>query len=116
MKLETITRKGKRFVLVPESQYARLARRTSVAAVAAGGCGRHQRCNRICAASIARRLITERRAAGLSQEQLARMAGVRQETVSRIEGGKHTATVRVISKLEGALKEAKHKPLRRRTG
>ncbi len=59
--------------------------------------------------SIARTLIQDRRAAGLSQQRLSELAGVRQETISRIESGKHTATVRVIDKLDKALRRAKAK-------
>jgi transcriptional regulator with XRE-family HTH domain len=58
-------------------------------------------------ASIARTLIRDRRAAGLRQQQLARLAGVRQETISRIESGKHTTTVRVIDKLDRAIRKAR---------
>src|SRR5262245_61563220 len=38
---------------------------------------------------LARTIIERRKAAGWTQEQLARAAGVRQETVSRLETGKH---------------------------
>jgi transcriptional regulator with XRE-family HTH domain len=58
-------------------------------------------------ASIARRLVTERRAAKLSQQQLAKLAGVRPETTSRIESGKQTATVRVLDKLDKAIRRAR---------
>lgn len=57
-------------------------------------------------ASIARDLIRRRRAARLGQQQLATLAGVRQETISRLESGKHTATVRIIEKLDRALRLA----------
>lgn len=56
--------------------------------------------------SIARTIIEERRAAGLSQEELARRAGVRQETISRLESGKHSPTVRTVEKIERALQAA----------
>ena len=55
-------------------------------------------------ASIARDIIQERRALGLSQERLAELAGLRQETLSRLESGKHSPTVRTVEKIEAALK------------
>jgi len=54
-------------------------------------------------ASIARSLICDRKAAGLSQQALAKRAGIRQETLSRIESGKHTPTVATLKKIEHAL-------------
>jgi DNA-binding XRE family transcriptional regulator len=67
-------------------------------------------------ASIARRLIADRRNAGLSQQQLAKLAGVRRETISRIESGKQTATVRVIDKLDKAIRRAAGPARKRRAG
>jgi DNA-binding XRE family transcriptional regulator len=57
-------------------------------------------------ASIARQIVRERRAAGLSQQALADLAGLRQETLSRIETGKHTASLPTIDKIDRALKKA----------
>ncbi len=57
-------------------------------------------------ASLARKIIRERVAAGLSQRELARRAGVRPETLCRIETGKHTPTVPTIDKIDRALKRA----------
>ncbi len=54
--------------------------------------------------SIARDIIKERRALGLSQERLAELAGLRQETLSRLESGKHSPTVRTVEKIDAALK------------
>jgi DNA-binding XRE family transcriptional regulator len=56
--------------------------------------------------SIARTMIRDRRAAGLSQEELARLAGVRQETISRIESGKHSPTIRTVEKIDRVLRQA----------
>ena len=57
-------------------------------------------------ASLARKLIRDRVAAGLSQRELARRAGVRVETLCRIETGKHTPNVATIDKLDRALTQA----------
>ncbi len=106
MTLATITRGGKRFVLVPEADYRRLKAATGLPPlppVDADGTGNALEFAR---ASIARTLIRDRRAAGLSQQQLAKLACVRQETISRIESGKHTATVRIINKIDQALRRA----------
>ena len=115
MKLSTITRQGKRFVLVPLQEYQRLADESlpPFPPVDADGT-----CNAIDFArvSIARSLIRDRRAAGLSQQQLAKLAHVRQETISRIESGKHTATVRIIEKLDKALRTATRGHKRRKAG
>jgi ribosome-binding protein aMBF1 (putative translation factor) len=67
--------------------------------------------------SIARDIIKERRALGLSQLQLAELAGLRQETLSRLESGKHSPTVRTVEKIDRALKRyAKSRTKRRGTG
>jgi predicted transcriptional regulator len=54
-------------------------------------------------------VIKERRALGLSQTELARLAGVRQETISRIETGKQTVTRRIIGKIDKALLKVKQR-------
>jgi len=63
--------------------------------------------------SIARELVRARREAGLSQQQLAKLAHVRQETISRIESAKHTATPRVLDKLMRALEKSRPVPRRK---
>ena len=57
-------------------------------------------------ASLARKIIRDRVAVGLSQRQLAMRAGVRVETLCRIETGKHTHSVPTIDKIDLALKHA----------
>ncbi len=56
--------------------------------------------------SLARDLIRERKAAGLTQQQLADLAGVRQEMISRVESGNYRASVKTIDRLEKALAKA----------
>jgi ribosome-binding protein aMBF1 (putative translation factor) len=58
-----------------------------------------------CRTSIARDIIRERVAAGLSQRELAKLAGIRVETLCRIETGKHTPSVPTIEKIDRALKK-----------
>src|SRR2546425_1067157 len=59
--------------------------------------------------SLARDLIRDRRALGLSQQQLAALAGLRQETISRLESGKHTADPRTVDKLCAALEREQNR-------
>jgi DNA-binding XRE family transcriptional regulator len=114
MEHQTITRKGKRFVLVPIDIYRRQAIDSALPTFPPVDSDGNSNAIEFARAAIARRLIQDRRKAGLSQQQLAKLAGVRQETISRIESGKHTATVRVIDKLDKAIQKAKASPKRRR--
>lgn len=56
---------------------------------------------------LAQEIITRRRAAGLTQVELARRAGIRHETISRLESGKHAPTVRTVDKIDAALRRAR---------
>jgi len=57
-------------------------------------------------ASIARDILRERKALGLTQGQLAKLAGVRPETLCRLETGRHSPTVRTVEKIDRALRRA----------
>jgi len=55
---------------------------------------------------IARDIIRQRTAAGLTQEQLAKRAGVSTETISRLEGGKHKPQAATIEKIDEVFRKA----------
>jgi DNA-binding XRE family transcriptional regulator len=57
-------------------------------------------------ATLARTLITRRKAAGWTRGQLAEKAGVRKETVNRVESGRHSPNVRTVDRIDAALKKA----------
>ena len=57
-------------------------------------------------ASLAEKLIRRRRAAGLSQAELARRAGIRPETLNRIERGKTNPDFATVRKLVVAMNAA----------
>jgi predicted transcriptional regulator len=56
--------------------------------------------------SLARDIIRDRRAAGLTQMELAKLAGTRQETISRLESGKYTPSVKLVDRIDRVLKKA----------
>jgi len=102
---------GKRFVLLPETEYDRLCRGAGEAAAddeRLPPLPKPDKNGRFPAIeyariSLARDLIRDRTGVGLSQQRLADLAGVRQETLSRIETGRHTASQRTIDKIMRAI-------------
>jgi DNA-binding XRE family transcriptional regulator len=100
---------GKSYVLLPRNEYDRLATLSKAADLPplpekdADG---HYPAIEYARASLARKFIRDRVAAGLTQRELARLAGVRVETLCRIERGQHTASVTTIEKLDQALEKA----------
>ena len=57
-------------------------------------------------ASLARKLIRDRRSAGPPQAELARLAGIRIETLNRVERLKLTPSVATVEKIDRALRRA----------
>lgn len=103
---------GKRWAILPENDYRRLAAQAEASADAewpelpkpdAEG---NYPAAAYARASLARKIIKARRRAGLSQAELARRAGIRPETLNRIEKGKTTPTVATIAKIDRALQDA----------
>jgi len=98
--VQTVILDGKRFVILPEAEYQRMAgfppadaagNRPAVAAMRA---------------LLARDIVRDRERLGWSQAELARRAGIRVETLNRIETGKHTPSVNTIEKIDTALRAA----------
>lgn len=109
----TVEIEGKRFVLVEESEFRSLERRSGrkhqpdlpppLPTPDADG---YVPALDFVRATIARDIVRERKALGLTQEELARLSGVRQETICRLEKGLNSPTVRTVEKIERALKRA----------
>lgn len=106
---------GKRFVLIEERELRRLERLAAKAETVklpeyppADAKGNRPAVE-FARTSIARSIIEARHAAGLTQEQLAKLAGVRQETLCRLETGKHSPTLRTVEKIDRAMQAALQK-------
>lgn len=113
--LQRIEVAGQRFVLLPEGEYERLCSRASETVPLNDDDlpplpkpDKHGNFPALEYAriSLARDIIRDRRAAGLTQTELADLAGTRQETISRIESGKYTASAKLIDRIDRALKKA----------
>jgi len=65
--------------------------------------------------TLAEKLVRRRRAAGLSQVELARRAGVRPETLNRIERGRTTPDFATVRRLVTAMNAAEREMLDQKT-
>jgi DNA-binding XRE family transcriptional regulator len=113
--LQRIEVAGQRFVLLPEAEYDRLCAKASETVPVTDDdlppLPKPDKQGRFPAVeyarvSLARDIIRDRRAAGLTQQELATLAGTRQETISRIESGNYTASHKTIDRIDRALKKA----------
>ncbi len=107
-----VTLAGKTFVILEQSEYERLRCRAQEADDASlpplpqpDGRGNYPALP-YARASLARKIIRRRQAAGLTQVELARRAGIRPETLNRLEQGRHTPTIATVDKLDRALGQA----------
>jgi len=109
MAVQSILVDGKPYVILPRSEYdqlATLAKAADLPPLPPANEDGHYPAVEYARASLARKIIRDRVAAGLSQRQLAESAGIRVETLCRIETGKHTPSVPTIDKIDRALKQA----------
>src|SRR6266496_5717451 len=111
---QTITLNARKYVLVPVTEYRKLASSGSRTPPLPP---RNSRGNypalAAAEATIARSIIQRRQAAGLTQRALAQAAGIRVETLNRAERGLVTPDVRTLQRLERALQQAQSRPARR---
>ncbi len=95
---------GRRYVIVLEQSYEALRAAASGAGAPDSAAWAAWQAD---ANELGARLANRRRAANLTQTQLARAAGIRVETVNRIERGKTTPDFATVRKLVKALQKAK---------
>lgn len=105
--IQTVILAGQRFVIVPEAEYRRMAEDSPALSLPPRDARGNYPAAEALQISIARSILRERRVAGLTQVELARLAGIRPETLNRIEKGKHAPSVATLEKLERALEKAR---------
>jgi ribosome-binding protein aMBF1 (putative translation factor) len=108
--MNTATIDGKRYVLVPESDYKRLKAGAKVVvperelpALPKKLTSGNFNAIEYARVSLARKIIIARKEAGFSQAELARLAGIRPEVLNRIERARVSADAGTIAKIETAL-------------
>jgi DNA-binding XRE family transcriptional regulator len=109
MAAQTILFDGKPYVILPRNEYEQLtilAKAADLPPLPEADEQGHYPAVEYARASLARKIIRDRVAAGLSQRELAKRAGIRVETLCRIETGKHTPSVPTVDKIDLALKQA----------
>jgi DNA-binding XRE family transcriptional regulator len=106
---QTIMVDGKAYVLLPREEYERLTTLAKAADLPplpqANADGTYPAVE-YARASLARKIIRDRVAAGWTQRELAKRAGISFEHLCRIETGKHTPSVPTIDKIDRALQRA----------
>lgn len=115
MTVQMLKLAGKRYVLLEERDFRRLQRRAVMEDEAELPALPEPLPNgnypaEVLRISLARRLVRDRRALGLTQADLARRAGIAAETLNRIEKAKLTPTMTTLQKIDRALAAAEHLP------
>jgi DNA-binding XRE family transcriptional regulator len=104
----TIVIEGKTYVLLPRDEFDRLstlARAAELHPLPEPDAKGNYPAVEYATASLARKIIFDRAAVGLTQRKLAELAGISFENLCRIETGKHVPSVPTIEKIDRAIKE-----------
>jgi len=103
--VQTIALAGANYVILPEADYRNLTAESGEPPLPPPDARGNYPALETMQALIARDILRSRRAAGLTQVELARRAGIRAETLSRIEKGRHSPSVATVDKIDRALKQ-----------
>jgi DNA-binding XRE family transcriptional regulator len=98
-----------KIVTIPENQYRELLGQSNEPSLPEADAEGNYPAVESARIVLARQMIRRRKAAGLTQSDLAKRAGVRVETLSRLEHGKHSPNVATVDKLVRVLKRAEGK-------
>jgi DNA-binding XRE family transcriptional regulator len=114
---QTVTVDGKPYVFITREEYDRLttlAKAANLPPLPEPDADGNYPAVEYARASLARKIIRDRAAVGLSQRAMAKAAGISFEHLCRIETGKHIPSVPTIDKIDRALRRAA-KPSKRTT-
>jgi DNA-binding XRE family transcriptional regulator len=100
-KLNTIIIENKKFVLVPYAEYKLMEK--GVPPLPPADAQGNRPAVATAEAMIARGIVRDRKAVGLSQRELAAAAGIRVEVLNRVERGVNLPSMRTATKIENAL-------------
>ena len=109
MSIQTVNFDGIPYVILPRDEFDKLttlANAADLPVLPAPNADGNFPTVEYASASLARKIIRDRVAAGLSQRQLATKAGIPAETLCRIETGKTVPRIPTIEKIDRALKQA----------
>jgi DNA-binding XRE family transcriptional regulator len=104
--VQTIMLAGERFVILPESEYRKLKAEQGEPALPRPDAKGNYPAAEALRAILAQKFLRRRRAAGLTQVKLAKLAGIRPETLNRLEQGKHTPSIETINKIDKVLSKS----------
>jgi DNA-binding XRE family transcriptional regulator len=110
MRPPSITLNGTAYIILELAEYERLTALANLPPLPEPDKDGNVPAVQFARATIARNLVRDRMAAGLTQRQLAKLAGVPVETLCRIETGQRTPSVPTIDKIDRALRMALAKP------
>ncbi len=103
--MNTLTIDKRKFVLVPIAEYREFKRGLKMPPPPVDAAGNVD-AFAYTRASIARGIVKDRQALGLSQKELALRAGIRTEVLNRAERGVVVPSLRTLQKIETALVKA----------
>jgi DNA-binding XRE family transcriptional regulator len=104
--VQTVTLAGQQFVILPEADYRELVGETWEPPLPRPDAKGNYPAIEAARVLLARKILRRRRAAGLTQAELARSAGVRAETLSRLEHAKHSPNVATVDRIVRTLERA----------
>src|SRR4051812_4262542 len=94
----------RKYIAVPEEEYVKLVGKAP--ALPRADAKGNRDAVKFAEASIARNIVRRRKAAGLTQKELAAKAGIRVEVLNRAERGTVVPSVRPLTKIDVALAKA----------